>query len=160
MSEEEASVGVVWISIGVSPFVMASVITRPFNNMVLEAHAIAHEQEGLEWKTSLEASVRPKTMSACRDSQTSHYVAKERPQNSWPSSNKNDLVETDESTKMESSEDDYVAPNNLGLELVLFCIFLKTDNFIQFGSQVLIFNDVVNYVGIDLSNGQVVVGHL
>jgi hypothetical protein len=41
------------------------------------------------------------------------------PQKSWPSRNKNELVEANKGTNVKSGKNRDVSPNNLGLEFVL-----------------------------------------
>ena len=70
MREEESSVDIVGISIGISPLVVATVIARPFNDIILESHGIHEHQQNSERESSLVALVRPESMSSGGDTKS------------------------------------------------------------------------------------------
>ena len=75
MREEESSVDVMGISIGVSPLVMATVITGPFDNVILESHRVHKHEKDSERESGLVASVGPESVSSCGDAKSRNQPA-------------------------------------------------------------------------------------
>lgn len=53
MSKEESTGGVMWVSIGISPLVMATMIASPFDDVILEGNVVEKHQEDSHWSCCL-----------------------------------------------------------------------------------------------------------
>ena len=80
MSEEEASFGIVGVSIRFRELVMNTVVTSPVVNGALVGDGIAKHKEGSEEKVSFVRAMRPETVySHCDTKATEQWGEKDAP---------------------------------------------------------------------------------
>jgi len=92
MREEEAAINVMRIGISVGPFVMASVISCPFNDVILESHALKEHEQDSGGQLGFIAFVGPKPMGSGGDTETTEHPTSESPEESCPFGLEQELI--------------------------------------------------------------------
>lgn len=119
VGKEEAPIDIVRVGIRVRPFVVASMVPGPFDDVILEGHTIHRHQNGLQRRFGLIAFVGPKSMGPCGDADPADHPKEHGPGNRGPSGAGEQLEEANGGTRLKDHVKGDIPPNNCRFEFGL-----------------------------------------
>ncbi|GMT22773.1 hypothetical protein PFISCL1PPCAC_14070, partial [Pristionchus fissidentatus] len=132
---EESPLGVVRVGLGVCPFVMTTMVSRPLDHVVLMRECAESHEEESSRKCGLEGAMRPVAMSARSDSHGTSKVEDDGEEEGGPAADEEELIGANEGGDVSRGEGEDVTPDNLEGRTRLQSLFFQRRHRVEVGRE-------------------------